>query len=127
MCFEALAQSTYVAVESYRKNGETVRTPVNIMSDEDKLYCWTFGNSGKVKRIRNNESVNLAKSDAKGKVEGEWVPAIARILEKQDEARSLSRHMARKHGLIYIIGIFMFRLLCFLRGTRLLAIEFSPV
>ncbi|MCY4537818.1 MAG: PPOX class F420-dependent oxidoreductase [Chloroflexi bacterium] len=127
MRFEALAQSTYVSIESYRKNGETVRTPVNIMSDEDKLYCWTLGDSGKVKRIRNNESVNLARSDAKGKVEGEWVPAIARILEKQDEARSLSRHMARKHGLIYIIGIFMFRLLCFLRGTRLLAIEFSPV
>ena len=125
--FEALAQSTYVSIESYRKSGETVRTPVNIMSHEDKLYCWTPGNSGKVKRIRNNETVNLATCNARGKVDGEWLPAIARILENQAEARSLSRRMAKKHGLFFIIGFFIFRLFCFLRGTKALAMEFRLV
>ena len=52
MCFDALAQSTYVSIESYRKNGRAVPTPVWIVADGDKLFCWTLGNSGKVKRIR---------------------------------------------------------------------------
>ncbi|MCY4071517.1 MAG: PPOX class F420-dependent oxidoreductase [Chloroflexi bacterium] len=125
--FEALAQSTYVSIESYRKSGETVRTPVNIMSDEDKLYCWTPGNSGKVKRIRNNETVNLAKCNARGKVEGEWVHAKARVVEDRDEARVLSRRLADKHGLPYMIGMPLFRLYCFLRGEPCLCIEFSLV
>ncbi|MCY4020201.1 MAG: PPOX class F420-dependent oxidoreductase [Chloroflexi bacterium] len=127
MCFEALAQSTYVSIESYRRDGRSVRTPVNITSVDHKLYCLTFGHSGKVKRIRNNEDVKLAKCDARGNLQGEWVPAKARVIEDRDEAQVLSRRLADKHGLTYMIAMPLFRLYCFLRGEPCLCIEFSLV
>ena len=42
----------YVSLETYRKSGEAVRTPVWFVEEDGKMYVWTVGTSGKVKRIR---------------------------------------------------------------------------
>ena len=69
--FKALAAASYVSLESYRKSGAPVRTPVWITADGGKLYCWTLTDTGKVRRIRANAEVQLAKCDASGTLEGE--------------------------------------------------------
>jgi PPOX class probable F420-dependent enzyme len=55
--------------------------PANdLASDSARLYAYTIGNSGKVKRIRNNARVRIAPCNAGGKLLGEWVEARAEIV-----------------------------------------------
>ena len=65
MGFEAFAGHKYLNLETFKKSGEGVKTPVwfaadpasDLASDAARLYAYTIGNSGKVKRIRNNGRV----------------------------------------------------------------------
>jgi uncharacterized protein len=88
MGFAGFAGQRYLNLETFKKNGLGVRTPVwfatepasPLDSSEAKLYVYTIGVSGKVKRIRNNPQVKIAPCNMRGDVKGEWVPAHAEIL-----------------------------------------------
>jgi PPOX class probable F420-dependent enzyme len=88
MGFAAFAGHKYLNLESFKKNGEGVKTPVwfaaepsaRLESSEAKLYVYTIGISGKVKRIRNNGRVKIAPCNASGGLRGEWVDARAEIV-----------------------------------------------
>jgi len=88
MGFAAFAGQKYLNLESFKKNGQGVKTPVwfaaepsvKVDSNNAKLYVYTIGVSGKVKRIRNNASVRVAPCNMRGEVRGEWVPARAEIV-----------------------------------------------
>jgi len=96
--FGAFAGKKYLNLESYRKNGGAVRTPVwfaadpstSLDSTDVKLYIYTTGDSGKVKRIRNNGSVKIAPCNARGDLQGEWVEARAEIVSGNEEAHGMS-------------------------------------
>ena len=124
MSIEDLAHASYVSIESYRRDGRGVRTPVSVVAIDQNLYCWTFGNSGKVKRIRNNARVKLAKCDAKGNSQGDWIGAHAHIIDDRGEAKAISRRATKKHGPMFMIFNQLFRSLCILRREDHLAIEF---
>ena len=84
----AFAGQKYLNLETFKKNGTGVKTPVwfaaepslPLDSNEAKLYVYTIGVSGKVKRIRNNPQVRIAPCDIRGNVKGEWVPARVEVL-----------------------------------------------
>ena len=88
MAFAGFAEKKYLNLETLKKNGQSVKTPVwfaaespaALDSREAKLYVYTIGVSGKVKRIRNNPQVRIAPCDMRGNVNGEWVTARAEIL-----------------------------------------------
>jgi len=50
----------YLNLETLRKSGVGVRTPVWFVQDGNVLFVRTIADSGKVKRIRNNPQVNIA-------------------------------------------------------------------
>lgn len=101
MTFKEIGNPTYIALETFRKSGEGVVTPVWVVAEDGKLYVWTVDGSGKVKRIRNNGRVRLAVSDARGAPKSAWVDAQARVLDApEDDARQRQR-MAAKYGLQY--------------------------
>lgn len=82
--FESLERHKYLSLESFRKNGQGVRTPVWFASDAPNgpvqtLYVYSTADSGKAKRIPNNPRVRLAPCNARGKPLGEWVEARAGI------------------------------------------------
>lgn len=62
MGFAAFAGQRYLSLETFKKSGQGVKTPVwfaaepsvELDSNNVKLYVYTIGVSGKVKRIRNN-------------------------------------------------------------------------
>ncbi len=62
MGFAAFAGQKYLNLETFKKSGDGVKTPVwfaaepsaKLDSSDAKLYVYTIGVSGKVKRIRNN-------------------------------------------------------------------------
>jgi uncharacterized protein len=95
--FAGFSIHTYLSLESYKKSGESVRTPVWFATDPSvtpesaasKLYIYTIGDTGKVKRIRNNPRVRIAPCDLRGKVLGEWVDARAEIVTGEEAARGM--------------------------------------
>ncbi len=89
MGFTDFARQKYLNLETFKKSGDGVKTPVwfaaepsaNLDSNAARLYVYTIGVSGKVKRIRNNPRVNVAPCDLRGGLKGNWVPARADILK----------------------------------------------
>src|SRR5512144_470956 len=67
------ADQEFLSFETFRKNGIGVKTPVWFAQEGDTLYIWTVGDSGKIKRIRNNPRVNIAPCKRFGKLTGEWM------------------------------------------------------
>jgi hypothetical protein len=92
------AGQKYLNLESFRKNGQGVRTPLWFAEGDGVLYFYTVAHSYKVKRIRNNPRVRIAPCDLRGKVKGEWVEATARLLDPA-EARHADELLNRKYGL----------------------------
>jgi PPOX class probable F420-dependent enzyme len=87
----------YLSLETFRKTGEAVRTPVWFAAEPAaepgggtaKLYIYTIGNTGKVKRIRNNGRVRIAPCDMRGKLLGEWMDARAEIVTGDEAAHGM--------------------------------------
>tara|TARA_B100000315_G_scaffold62871_1_gene57052 strand:+ start:63 stop:437 length:375 start_codon:yes stop_codon:yes gene_type:complete len=67
----------YVSLETYKKDGTPVRTPVWFMIDSDIVYVVTREKTGKVKRLKNNQNIRIVPCSFKGKPESEWIKGIA--------------------------------------------------
>ena len=97
MGLAAFAGHKYLNLETFKKSGEGVKTPVwfaadpsaSLDSNDAKLYVYTIGVSGKVKRIRNNPRVKIAPCDMRGRVLGEWVEARVAIVTGEEAARGM--------------------------------------
>jgi hypothetical protein len=93
------AGQKYLSIESFRKNGQGVRTPVWFAEGDGVFYVYTLADSYKIKRIRNNPRVRIVPCDARGNVKGEWVDATARILDEAGDRRA-HELLNRKYGLM---------------------------
>jgi len=83
--FASLQGQKYINLETFRKNGQGVRTPVWFAGEPEqgvpeKLFVYSTADSGKAKRIRNNPQVRVAPCDVRGKLLGEWIDARAEIV-----------------------------------------------
>jgi hypothetical protein len=99
----ALAQfagKKYLSLETYRKTGEPVRTPVWFAESNGTLYVRTAESTGKYRRIRNNPSVRVAPCDMRGNVKGEWAAGEARIITGEEE-QATYRMLAKKYWIMY--------------------------
>ncbi|HSA93397.1 MAG TPA: PPOX class F420-dependent oxidoreductase [Terriglobales bacterium] len=86
----------YLNLESYRKDGRAVRTPLWFAEADGLLYIYTLAESGKVKRIRRNPRVRIVPSDIRGTPRGEWIEAEAQLLEGE-RAASGDRLLSQKY------------------------------
>lgn len=87
----------YLNLESYRRNGKPVRTPLWFVEMDGRLYVRTSADAWKVKRIRHTPRIRIAVCDMRGGLKGDWVGATARIAEG-DEAERADQMLARKYG-----------------------------
>ena len=95
---DRFAGHKYLNLETYRKSGAGVRTPVWFAEKNGELFLYTLADSGKVKRIRNNPRVRAVPSDSRGNPLGEWVEGEARILPPE-EGRAADRLLNQKYRL----------------------------
>jgi len=98
----ALSQFTrksYINLETFRKNGESIKTPVWFVQQNDLIYVYTSATSGKVKRIHHNPTVNLVPSNFNGKPQWTWVPARAREVRDPGIKSLVDQLMGKKYGL----------------------------
>jgi len=71
----------YLNLESYKRDGAPVQTPVWFAEEQGVLYVYTLANAGKVKRIRRHPRIRLALCTMRGTVIGPWVEAEATIVD----------------------------------------------
>ena len=95
----------YLNLESYRKSGAGVRTPLWFAEEGGILYVYSTADSGKVKRIRNDPRVRIVPSDLKGNPQGEWVEARAEILDADAAARG-HRLLRQKYWMKRVMDFF---------------------
>ena len=65
--FNQFVHQRTVLLTTYRRDGTPVSTPVDIVVDGDRAFVRTFDTAWKLKRIRNNSTVKIAPSTARGK------------------------------------------------------------
>lgn len=111
----------YLNLETYRRTGLAVRTPVWFAQDSDCIFIRTIEDSGKVKRIRNNPHVRIAPCDSRGGVLGAWVEAEARLASAEEEGRAVGL-LRSKYGKL-MRG---YDLISSLRGTLWTVIHITP-
>lgn len=99
----------YLNLETYRRNGEAVRTPVWFAEDVGVLYIYSLAEAGKIKRIRRNPRVRIAPCTMRGEVRGDWVDAAARLLDGEAAARG-DELLDRKYGWQRKLGNWMRRI-----------------
>src|SRR5689334_24593503 len=90
----------YISVETYRKTGDAVRTPVWFVEENGELFFRTDSDTGKMKRLRNNSHVRIATCDIRGKVTGEWVEGEARKVDDETSTHIFDL-LRKKYGMMY--------------------------
>lgn len=94
---DQFSNQQYVNLETYRKIGQAVRTPLWFVQDHGVLYMRTPAASAKVKRIRNNPRVRVVPSDVRGNPTGVWIDGEAHLIEAA-EAAWVNQLIKRKYG-----------------------------
>jgi uncharacterized protein len=95
-----LSRQQYLNIETFRKTGVGVKTPVWFVQDGDTIFVRTVADSGKVKRIRNNGQVKIAPCKQDGTPVGDWMPAMAREIKDSEIDRKVDRMLDKKYGLM---------------------------
>ena len=105
--FSRFRKEEFLSLETYRKNGETIKSPMWFAQDNDALYLWTMADTSKVKRIRNNPNVNIAPCKRMGEVTGEWMTAHATIDDSPIVVAQVEAMLLKKVGLFFRIFRFI--------------------
>ena len=94
----------YISLETFRKNGQGVKTPVWFVLYNSAFYVYTEADSWKVRRIRNNPRVRVAVCSMRGNVTGPWLDAAASIVEG-DERIAADKLLDRKYFLKVVFNL----------------------
>jgi uncharacterized protein len=95
-------RKSFLNLESFRKNGLGVKTPVWFIQNDETLYVRTIAGSGKVKRIKNNGGVKIVPCEANGSPIGEWIAAHAVEVTDPESADLVRRLLEKKYGVVQV-------------------------
>ncbi len=104
---EQFTKQSYLNIETFRKNGAGIKTPVWFVLEGDQLRLWTGANSGKVKRIRRDGHVRLVPATVGGEPLGQWVDGAAAVLDDDGEINRTAALFRKKYGLqfsLFVLG-----------------------
>ncbi len=94
----ALDAEGTIALVTFRRSGVAVVTPVWFAARDSKLYVFSAGNAGKVKRLRNNPSIRIAPCSVRGTVRGAWIEGRARQVDDRERIRTAYKALRHKYG-----------------------------
>ncbi len=87
-----------MTLSTFRRSGAEVATPVWFAAAGGKLYVFTAGDSGKVKRLQHSSRARVAPSDARGRVQGAWRDATARLVTEPAALERAHAALRAKYG-----------------------------
>ena len=87
-----VAGERYISITTFRHDGSPASTPVWVVSDDPhRLLVATGAETWKVRRIKRDPHVRVAGCSARGKVHGEAVDGVARLVDEEPLVRRLQR------------------------------------
>ncbi|NDB47002.1 MAG: PPOX class F420-dependent oxidoreductase [Nitrososphaeria archaeon] len=102
-----LEKHKYVNLETYKKNGQAVQTPVWFMISDNTILVQTMKTTGKIKRIRNNQKIRIMPCGIRGEPKGEWIEGTAKLADDA-KIQEIARLRAKKYGFkAKMLGMFM--------------------
>ena len=120
---EILRNQNYIALTTFRKNGQGVTTPIWFAFDRGRIFFSTCEKYRKVRRMKNNPNVEIAPAKARNgapsdyKIIGKTIRGVVRLLEGE-EAKTANRLLRKKYGFKYSFSYFILRV--FRQGKSLL-------
>ena len=118
-----LDRHRYLSLATFRRSGAEVKTPVWFAAADGKLYVFTAGDSGKVKRLRHSSRARVAPSDMRGHVRGGWSDVTARIVTEPGVIERAHTALRAKYGWQMWIGDLFSRLTGRIRRRAWIEIE----
>jgi uncharacterized protein len=88
----------YVSLATFRKNGDTVPTPIWAAPANGMLYAFSEAKAGKMKRLKNFSKVKLAVCNHSGKLLGVWQDGEAFKVEDPHEIELANQALLAKYG-----------------------------
>lgn len=76
-----LDDASYISLRSFRRDGTPVDTPVWFAKDDATFVVFTLRESYKVRRVKRNPSVQVARCDVRGKLQGPWHDGRCTLIE----------------------------------------------
>jgi len=124
--YDTFAKYKYVQLHTFRKNGQSVGTPMWFAVEESgRIYMQTNVASGKVKRLRNRPEIEVAPSTSRGKPLGNiWRGQATLHAPDSPVAATSLRLLAQHYG--WVFRIFNFFLNVFRRKLVYIEIELDP-
>jgi uncharacterized protein len=92
-----LSKHQYINLETYRKNGKGVTTPVWFTIDDERILVVTGNKTGKIKRLKNNPKVRVVPSGIRGQPKGEWLTGKAVLTDSAQLEHALNLRI-KKYG-----------------------------
>jgi PPOX class probable F420-dependent enzyme len=81
-----LGRQKWILLETRKRDGSWVGTPVSIVERDGRLFFRAYDASGKAKRLRNFPQVRVTPSNYRGRPRGDTVPGTARLLTEAESA-----------------------------------------
>ena len=119
-----LDRHRYVNLATFRRDGADVATPVWFAEAGGRLYVFTAGESGKVKRLRRSSRARIAPCDARGGLRGPWQDATAQLITDAGLIEQARIALRAKYGVQLRIFDFFARLAG--RARRRAWIQIAP-
>jgi uncharacterized protein len=101
----------YLNLATFRKSGLEVHTPVWFARTDERVYIFSSGDAGKVKRLRNSSRARIAPCDLRGKLLGDWIDVEAHLVDSESEIARADAALRKKYGWISVLMDFFATLL----------------
>ena len=104
--FEQFYNQKYINLETYKKDGTPIRTPVWFVIDNELIYVITRESTGKVKRLKNSQDARIVSCSFKGEPKNEWIKGKAEKITGEEEDKIIKLRK-KKYGMFArLTGIF---------------------
>jgi PPOX class probable F420-dependent enzyme len=97
---DTLGREKWVLLETRKRDGSWVGTPVSIVQADGRLFFRSYDASGKAKRMRNFPEVRVTPSNYRGKTTGATRTGTTRLLS-DDESGPVRALLAAKYPILH--------------------------
>ena len=111
---QGYADATYISLETFKRDGNGVKTPVwcaplrQQSGDQsvDQIVVFSEAKAFKVKRLRRDPKIRVARCDFRGKVSGAWCSGTGRLADSKSEEADAYAALREKYGWQMYLGDF---------------------
>ena len=103
---EQFSKQKYINLETYKRDNTSVKTPVWFVIDKGLVYIITRENTGKVKRLKNNQNVRIVPCSFKGEIKSEWVNGKVEKITGSESDRVIKIRKKKYGFAVRLSGLF---------------------